>query len=81
MQVLCSKHKLTFAVTSFNKKTGRNEYSAKKDDTVTVSPKPEIQTLPDWVRDTNTFQEALKAGRIFEINVLGTVPIAALATA
>lgn len=78
MNVLCNKQKLSFPESRFNEETGRNEYTG--DGTVTVTPKPNIQTIPDWVRDTNTFKEAVKAGRIFELTVVAPAQIAAPAT-
>ena len=68
MQVLCNKYQLAFPTTRWNELTGMNEYAG--GDTVSVSPKPTPQTIPDWVRDTNTFKMAVSAGQIFEINVV-----------
>lgn len=67
MEVLCTKHKLSFPVVHWNEKTGRNEYGG---ESVSVSPKPTIQTVPDWIRDTETFKQSVVAGHVFEVNVV-----------
>jgi hypothetical protein len=85
MQVLCTKYKLSFPVTRFIAPTkeigkpgqpgyqaaapGYHQYGA-NEDAVTITPKPEIQTVPDWVRETNTFKAAAAAGKIVELNVV-----------
>jgi len=72
MDVLCTKHKLSFPVSHWNEKTGQNDYDG--GETVTISPKPGPQTVPDHIRDSNTFKEAVAAGHLFEVNVVRPSP-------
>lgn len=39
-------------------------------DHLNVAPKPGIQTVPDWVRDTPTWMAAVKAGIVVELTVV-----------
>ena len=75
MQVLCNRQQLTFAPAHWNAKTEMNEYEGGGE--VSISPKPTIQTVPDWVRETNTFKQAVAAGRIFEVNVVNPTQVSA----
>lgn len=38
---------------------------------VTVTPKPGIQEVPDWIRETGTFELALSKGVIVDLDNLG----------
>ena len=71
MRLLSTKQTLLFA---------RNNGDLRQQgggDNVTVSPKPGIQEVPDWLRETTTFEEAAKAGVIVDLDNLGRAPVAA----
>ena len=38
--------------------------------TLTVSPRAGAQTVPDWVRDTPTFQTGAKDGSVMEVKIV-----------
>lgn len=44
---------------------------------LTIKPKPGIQTAPEWIRNTATFKAAIKAGLLVEINRIVPEPGAA----
>jgi hypothetical protein len=58
MQVLAHRQNLLFT-----NQNGGEHFS--------LEPKPTIQTAPDWIRETGTFQHAIKAGLVTELNVVG----------
>ncbi len=58
MRLLCTKQTLRFV-------------PAGGGEGVTVSPKPGIQEVPDWLRDTDTFKAAAPAGVIVDLDNLG----------
>jgi hypothetical protein len=66
MQVLCPKHNFTF----FNRgpwNAKSKGYEGGGGDKFVLSPKPSLQSIPDWVRHDNTFKAAAKVGAIVEI--------------
>ena len=69
MRLLSTKQTLLFARNNGDLRQGGG-------DNVTVSPKPGIQEVPDWLRETTTFEEAAKAGVIVDLDNLGRAPVA-----
>lgn len=80
MNVLCHKQQLSFTnhgkwVESAGKagtsKYVPGHYEDGNGEHVTVAPQAGIRKVPDWVRDTETFARAAKAGLIVEVGVMG----------
>ena len=69
MTILLHKQVITFVdYGKLNKKT--KQLDGGTGEQVTVKPVTGPQVVPDWVRDTDTFKQAVKSGLITEINVL-----------
>jgi hypothetical protein len=63
MQVLAHRQHLLFI-------------SEKGGDHFSLESKPTIQTAPDWIRGTETFKHATKAGLVVELNVVTPAAVA-----
>lgn len=85
MQVLAHKQLLTFINQgTFIPGSGKpgtpdyvpGQYEGGGGDHFTLTPKANIQTVPDWIRESSTFKHAVKAGLVYEVAVLSPEPVA-----
>ena len=79
MTILCHKQQLVFVnhgtFVPASGKAGTDDYVAGHyenggGNSVAVTPKADFQIVPDWVRNTETFKRASKAGIIVEVNLV-----------
>lgn len=69
MKVFCTRRQLSFINHGkWNDET--KKYEGGHATSVEINPQPGVQEVPDWIRNTDTFAHAKKAGLIVEVELV-----------